>query len=124
MRKSVAGLLIVSCFVIFSGCATLFKGGAPYVGVTSDPTGAQVYVNGMNRGTTPVSLKLEPQKTYDIEFKKEGYATRTYHIGNKLGAIWIVLDVLGGGIPLIIDAATGNWMELDQDNINAMLERK
>ncbi|MGB9588967.1 MAG: PEGA domain-containing protein, partial [Armatimonadota bacterium] len=88
------------------------------------PAGAQVYVNGTLMGTTPISLKLQKQKTYTIEFKKEGYHTRTVQLTNSVGAGWIVLDVLGGLIPVIIDAATGSWYSLDQDNVNAVLERQ
>ena len=39
-----------------------------------------------------------------------------------VGGVWIVLDILGGVIPIVIDAATGNWYELDQDHVNALLE--
>ncbi|MGC9093737.1 MAG: hypothetical protein ACP5JH_10890 [Bacteroidota bacterium] len=34
-----------------------------------------------------------------------------------------MLDILGGLIPVIIDAATGAWYYLDQTSINAVLEK-
>jgi len=34
-----------------------------------------------------------------------------------------VLDILGGLIPIVIDAATGDWNKLDQDSVNAALEK-
>lgn len=40
------------------------------------------------------------------------------------GAGWIVLDVLAGLVPIIVDAATGAWYGLDQDNVNAVLEKQ
>jgi len=122
MKKYFALILVFS--FIFSGCATLFKGNKSGVDFTSDPTGAKVYVNGEDRGTTPVKLKLESNKSYQIEFKKDGFATKSYHISSSVGIGWIVLDCLGSFVPLIVDAATGNWMELDQDYINAALEKK
>ncbi|ETA27261.1 hypothetical protein SJDPG2_04310 [Porphyromonas gingivalis SJD2] len=33
-------------------------------------------------------------------------------------AKWVVLDVLGGLIPVAIDAITGNWYGLDQNKLN------
>jgi hypothetical protein len=72
-------------------------------------------------GKTPLQLKLASKKEYAIEFRAEGYQPRVYNISNKVGAGWIVLDVLAGLIPVIIDAATGAWYKLDQDNINAVL---
>ena len=87
--------------LVFVACATLFKGTHNTVDFNSDPIGAQVYINGNFSGTTPVNLKLESKKTYTIEFKKENYATRTYTITNSVGAVWIILDILAGLIPVI-----------------------
>lgn len=72
-------------------------------------------------GTTPVQLSLKADKSYTIEFRKEGYESVTRVVNTKVGAGWIVLDVLGGLIPVIIDAATGAWNQLDQDAVNAAL---
>jgi hypothetical protein len=32
-------------------------------------------------------------------------------VKGKVGVKWIVLDILGGFVPVIVDAATGNWYE-------------
>ena len=56
--------------------------------------------------------------------KIEGYESITRVVNTKVGAGWIVLDVLGGLIPVVIDAATGNWNKLDQDAVNAVLEEQ
>lgn len=104
------------------GCATIFKGSHNAVDFSSEPPGAKVYVNGFLMGTTPVKLKLESKRTYTVEFKKEGYETRTSTLTNHVGAGWIILDVIGGLVPVIVDAATGAWYELDQEAVNAVLE--
>jgi len=41
-----------------------------------------------------------------------------------VGAGWVILDILGGLIPVIVDAATGDWHYLDQTNVNAALEKQ
>ena len=120
----------IGCFVVLivfllNGCAAIFKGSSSNVDFNSDPAGAKVYVNGHLMGTTPVKLKLESKRTYNIEFKKEGYGSKTYTITNHVGAGWIILDVLLTGlIGVVVDATTGAWYELDQDNINAILEKQ
>jgi len=76
------------------------------------------------RFKTPVELELKSDETYSIEFKKEGYETRTVILHSSVGAGWVILDILGGLIPVIIDAATGNWYGLDKDHINAVLEKE
>ena len=109
---------------IFSGCASVFKGTSSNVDFSSDPAGANVYVNGHLMGTTPVELKLESKKVYHVEFKKEGFETRNFTITNHVGVGWIILEVVFGLVPVVVDAATGAWYNLDQDNINAILEKQ
>ncbi|WP_337871635.1 PEGA domain-containing protein [Ignavibacterium sp.] len=122
-HSSIFVLIIVVSF-IFTSCATIFKGSTDDVSFSSDPTGAKVYVNGSLLGTTPFQLELKSNKTYTIEFKKDGYETKAVVLNNSIGAGWILLDVLGGLIPVIIDAATGNWYSLDQEHVNAVLEKQ
>ena len=110
--------------LVFSSCATIFKGSTDDVSFSSDPSGAKVYVNGTLLGTTPVQLELKSINSYTIEFKKEGYETRTVLLNNSVGGGWIVLDVLFGLVPIIVDAATGNWYSLDQEYVNAVLEQQ
>jgi hypothetical protein len=116
--------VVLACLFLFPSCATIFKGNSSKLDLNSEPQGAQVFVNGNAMGTTPVRLKLESKLTYAIEFKKEGYKTRTVNIQNHVGAGWIVLDVLAGLLPVIVDAATGAWYDLDQKSVNAILEKQ
>lgn len=116
--------MIVILSLIVISCATIFKGSTDDVNFSSDPSGAKVYVNGNLLGTTPVQLELKSKNSYTIEFRKEGYETKTVLLNNSVGGGWIVLDILGGLIPIIIDAATGNWYELDQEHVNAVLEQQ
>ena len=120
---SIACLFAVTVWLL-SGCATVFKGTSNNVNFSSDPSVAKVYVNGHLMGTTPVKLKLESKKVYHIEFKKEGFETKTFTITNHVGVGWVILDIVLGLVPVIVDAATGAWYELDQDNINAILEKQ
>ena len=114
--------VLLLAVLLFINCATIFKGSQEYVDFQSDPAGAKVYVNGSYKGTTPVELHLESNKTYHIEFKKEGYATKTYTLTNHLGAGWVILDVLCGLVPVVVDAITGAWFKLDENNVGVVLE--
>jgi hypothetical protein len=116
-------LSIISTFWLI-GCASIFKGTSTNIDFNSDPTGAKVYVNGNLMGTTPVKLKLESKKVYNLEFKKEAYETKTFTITNHVGVGYIILDVVFGLVPVVVDAATGAWYNLDQDNVNAILEKQ
>jgi hypothetical protein len=123
--KKICSLMLLICFALtFSGCAAIFKGSNSKLDATSDPAGAEVFVNGIPYGKTPVRLTLKSNATYTIEFKKEGFSTVTRNITNSVGAGWIVLDILCGLVPVIIDAATGSWYGFDQDHVNAILEKQ
>lgn len=122
MKVRVIALVVASA--LLASCATLIKGNMEQVRFRSEPGGAIVFVNGQEVGATPVSLKLESRKQYVIEFVKPGYQKKVYNIGNHIGAGWIVLDVVLGVVPVVVDAVTGSWYSLDQTNINAILERQ
>lgn len=117
-------VVVLSVSFLLTSCATIFKGSTDAVTFTSEPTGANVYVNGMNMGKAPISLELKSNKTYNIEFRLEGHETKNVILNNSIGGGYIVLDVLFGLFPVIIDAATGNWYSLDQEHVNAILEKQ
>jgi len=121
---SIGKYVCLFAIVVFvsNGCATLFHGSTDKLEFSSDPAGAKVYVNGQLMGNTPLQLNLASKHTYTIEFRKEGYENRTVLVNASVGAGWIVLDVLGGLVPVIIDAATGDWYSLDQEHVSAALE--
>jgi hypothetical protein len=106
------------------GCATLFKAKERTVAFDSDPQGAEVYINGNRMGRTPMPLSLSNLKPVTVTFKKDGYEDKTYIISTKVGAGWVILDILGGFIPVIIDAVTENWYNLDTNEVKVLLDVK
>lgn len=125
MKKQFIFFLCASFLTLsLTGCATLFGKKTHALSLSSDPRGAMVYVNGFNMGKTPLELQLKADKSYTIEYRMKGYQSVSRTVNTKLGAGWVVLDILGGLIPVVIDAATGNWNKLDQEAINAVLEEQ
>ncbi len=123
MKKVLSIFVVVSLLVLYTGCATLFTGGKGKVMATSDPEGAEVLVNGQSMGKTPVQLKLKTKEAYEVTFKKDGYKTVTKKLENKIGVTWLILDIIGGLLPVIVDAATGNWMVFDTKTLNVRLDK-
>ena len=120
--KAATVLLFCVLALSFVGCATLFKAKTRTVDFDSDPKGAELYINGNRMGTTPMPLNLSNLKALTVTFKKEGYEDKTYIINTKVGGGWVVLDCLGGFIPVIIDAVTENWYNLDTDNVKVLMD--
>ena len=114
-------LILFLCISTFFGCATLFAPITSPLSLNSEPNQSDVYVNGYKMGSTPLKLELKADKSYTIEFRKKGYESVIRVINTKIGSGYILLDILGGIIPLIIDASTGAWNKLDQDAVNAVL---
>lgn len=120
MKRKIA-LACVIALLGLTACATLFKGSTENVKMQAAPVQADVFVNGEYRGKTPLELKLPTKREYAVEFRAEGYQPRVYNISNRVGAGWVILDVIAGLVPVIVDAATGSWYTLDQKNIDAVL---
>lgn len=107
-----------------SSCAAILNGSKSEVSFDSDPRGAKVYDNGNLLGKTPISGELTKKKEHSIEFRLDGYDTKTQIISSSLGAGWLILDILLTGIiGIAIDAATQSWNGLDQDRVKVVLEK-
>ncbi len=124
MRKVSYVLLTVFVFTLFYSCAVIFKGTKSEVSLDSYPQRAKVYVNGAYMGETPLKLYLKCNEIYTIKFIKEGFKPVVRRISNHVQAGWVILDIIGGLAPVVIDAATGAWYELDEKNVNAILEKQ
>ena len=79
-----------------------------------------------NEAMTKEMLKLTDWYTDDLFDSDENVMIKTIGktINSKVGAGWVILDVLGGLIPIVVDAATGSWKKLDQDAVDAQLEKE
>ncbi len=104
-----------------SSCATLFEKKTHDLTVNSNIPG-EVYIDGTLMGKTPLVLSLKANKSYTVQVKAKGYTSSTKMLNNKIGIHWVVLDVLGGLLPALIDLATGNWYTLETPVLNFHLE--
>lgn len=121
MLKRVGAGLVSLSFLFMLGCATLFNSGSKDVSLNTDPTGATVLVDGNRRGTTPMTLELDNNSSHTVTFQMDGHEDVSCEIGTSVGAGWVILDVLGGLVPVVIDAATGKWNSLEKNSCSAQL---
>ena len=118
MRTLLLALLV---FPVALGCGALFNGGPAKVTFTSAPEQAEVWIDGTRRGTTPVILDLAKNQDYTVMFKKPGHGDQVVALTKKVSGGYVVLDVLGGLIPVVIDAATGSWYVLSTNAVHGTL---
>ena len=113
-------LLTLPLLAALAGCASMFNNKTPSVDIESNPTQAAVYVNGNYVGETPVSVDLSIRREHTITFHKDGYQDRSYQVFRSVGFGWILLDLVGL-VPIIVDAATGDWFMLDTEHVNVIM---
>lgn len=118
-KKAVGLCMLVSVAAV--ACGTLFNQSEKTVSMSSEPSEAEVWVDGNRMGMTPVTLELDNFESHTVTFRKEGYREVTCELNSSAKAGWIVLDVLGGLIPVIVDAATGEWSGISDDTCNVTL---
>ena len=116
-------VLAVATVLLATGCATLFNQSRRTVPLSSTPTEAEVWINGSMRGITPFALELSNHDDHIVTFKKEGHSDVVCELTTSVGAGWVILDVLGGLLPVVVDAVTGAWKSLDQGTCNVVLPR-
>ncbi|KAK3582433.1 hypothetical protein CHS0354_023979 [Potamilus streckersoni] len=117
-------LLMLACVLVLHSCASIFGRKIHPLTMTSIPKGATVMINGQKVGQTPLKLELRANKDYEIVFEKEGYEPVRRQVYPRVGVGWIVLDVLGGLVPIIVDAVTGDWFYLSEEFVGVWFEPK
>lgn len=102
-----------------SGCATIIKGSYDVVYFESDPP-AEVWVDSALVGTATLTpelrIPLESKDVHYVEFRL-GKERLNFTLTRSLSAGYLVADILLGFIPLIVDAATGDWNSIDQERL-------
>lgn len=111
--------------VCLSSCATIFTGSKDDVTFNSTPEGAQVMVKGLEKCITPCTASLQRSlNSEQVEFKLNGYQSKTIGLDKKFNAVTLVNIIGGGLIGFGIDAATGSMMKYDTKAYSVKLEPK
>lgn len=115
------GVLALTTLLALGGCATIMQGTTQAVGVSSNPTGARIRVNGMEHGITPAVLQLKRKDNHVVAIDLEGYQPFSATFTRSVSG-WVVGNILFGGlIGLVVDAATGGLYKLSPEQVAATL---
>lgn len=119
MKRVMSVVLVVVLVVNTSGCATVVKGSYQSIGITSNPGRAYVKVDGIDKGETPMVIKMKRSKVHTVQLDKAGYESFQAAITSRnSGWIWGNI-LLGGVIGLIVDLISGASNNLEPDSIHA-----
>jgi hypothetical protein len=128
-------LILITSFIIISGCASIVSKSSYPVSINSTPSGANITVKDKKgrdvySGNTPANFKLPAgagffsKASYTVTFGMDGYDTRTVPIDFKLDG-WYIGNIIFGGLIgfLIVDPATGAMWKLDTEFVNETLSK-
>lgn len=84
MKKT---LCLVLATLFLSSCATVFKGNEQTVTFMTEPSNAEVIIDGHSFGRTPLTVKLKKNKYETVMFKLDGYKPYTRPIEKSYDAV-------------------------------------
>lgn len=112
MKTSVvAGVLALA----LSGCATIISGSNQTITVNTDVPGAQVMLNGMPLGITPLIVSIKRGQEGVLSVQMPGYTTFQAPITKKVNGIFFVNILFGGTFGSSTDYSTGAMYAYEPD---------
>jgi len=92
--KAIKILSVVTLATVISSCATILRKDVDeQVVLSPKPDGALVYVNGQYKGVSPVTMNLDPSKTYDVKYIHPHYISESLTLEKGLIKKWLWLDI-------------------------------
>ncbi|WP_338376169.1 PEGA domain-containing protein [uncultured Flavobacterium sp.] len=119
MKKTVQ-LLLFALFI--QSCGTLYAPKYNNVYVTSNPSGAQVEVEGDNKGITPIEISLLAKKSHNIHISKEGYKDSIINLESRVDSKFILMNNINVFYQLI-DIISGDWKQIKEKEVSIPLEK-
>jgi tetrahydromethanopterin S-methyltransferase subunit E len=113
------GVIAVAAAVC--SCASIIHGAHQDVGISSNPTGAQVSVDGQVKGTAPIVANLTRKDNHIVRIELAGYKPYETTLTRKVSG-WVWGNVVFGGlIGLAVDAISGGLYNLTPEQISGAL---
>ena len=118
MRKKLSIIVIAMTIMLTTSCASIFTGSKRKVMFETDPPGAKIFVNGFEKGQTPIQLKVKAEDR--IDFKLDNYKEKVVVMDSKFNLVSILngISIIGWGV----DALTGSLKRVDTKYVKVTLE--
>ena len=107
--------ITMAASLIFSSCAVMFGGSKYNAHIELSDPGAEIYINGMKRGTGNATILLPRKDNLNIEVQKDGCEDLNMTYPNQLRATFALNFISWGLVGIIIDFATGATYRPDVD---------
>ncbi|MDD2284171.1 MAG: PEGA domain-containing protein [Paludibacter sp.] len=121
--EKISTVLLVTIMLFMTSCATLFTGTKDRITFNTNPSGATIYIDGVEQCKTPCTMKVKRNiGDTDVEFKLDGYETKLITLSKEFNVVSVINlgNLLGWGI----DAISGAVMKYDRKTYDITLENK
>lgn len=119
-RWAATGLVALS--LLANGCASIIHGTRQNISISSQPTGANVFVDGAASGNAPMTILLKRKQDHLVRLELSGYQPYEMKLEHGFSGWYLGNIVIGGIIGLIVDAADGAMYKLTPKQLNAVLQ--
>ena len=111
--------ILITLLLLLSSCATILTGSKKSVLFESNPNGAKVFINGFERGETPVQLYVEADDR--VDFRLDNYKERVVVMDSDFNLVAIIngFSIIGWGI----DALTGSLKRVNTKYVKVDLKK-
>jgi hypothetical protein len=116
-----SALLTLFLLIALNGCATIIHGTTQDIGVTTDPAGADLLVDGQDHYKSPAVIAMKRKHDHTVEISQEGYKRAAVEIKGTISAAVLGDFLAGGAIGYGIDAATGAQRRLEPEKVEVRL---
>lgn len=84
MKTTIVLTTLVSFFL--TSCCSVRHQRNQMVGISSNPTGATIIVDGVPQGVTPKKVPMQRDQSHQLILMKEGYFPKEYQLQSKVSA--------------------------------------
>ncbi len=108
-----------SLLLLLSSCASILTGSKRSVLFESNPSGALVFINGLEQGKTPTTLRVEADDR--VDFRLDNYRERVVIMDSDFNLVAIIngFSLIGWGV----DALTGSLKRVNTKYVKVSLEK-
>jgi len=121
MKKLLKALMLLTFCVSLTSCASCINGTTQSIAVSSSPSGASVYVDGANMGTTPTKVEVKRKHDHVLTITKPGYGQEEVILTHVFSGAVAGNLIAGGVIGWGVDAMTGAQYRMVPEQVSVTL---
>lgn len=111
--------LILLSLATLTSCATIMHGTHQSIGISSNPSNANVWVDRSFVGNTPIIVEMSRKDNHFVRIEIEGYQPYEATFSRQMSG-WVFGNIVFGGIiGLAVDAISGGIYMLTPDQVQA-----